>query len=85
MTYDRDLVKQAELEMWEKYHLKIEKHGYSLGKNSMMHTPKGISLVATISPNYLEKVGKVFRKIIPMEFEYCGEKIPVILSPSFNL
>ena len=84
MTQNRDLVKQAGLELWEKYHSKIEKLGYSLGKDSMMLSSKGISLVATIGPNYPEKMGKIFRKIIPLEFEYRGEKIPVIISPSFN-
>ena len=84
MTLDRELVEKACLELWNEYHLKIEKLGYNLGKHSMMHAHDGISIVATIRPSYTSKMGKVFRKIIPKEYEYNGEKIPVIISPSID-
>jgi len=83
MTLDRELVEKASLELWDEYHSKIEKLGYDLGKGLML-SPDGISIVATIRPSYSSKMGKVFRKIIPKEYEYNGEKIPVIISFSID-
>ena len=84
MTLDRNLVEKACLEFWNDYHSKIEDLGYILGKNSMMHSFEGISIIATIQPAYSAKMSKVFRKILPREYEYTGEKIPVIISPSIT-
>ena len=82
MTLDRKLVETACLELWREYHTQIEELGYTLGKRSMMHAPDRISIISTIRPAYSPKMSKVFRKIIPMEYEYKGERIPVIISPS---
>lgn len=84
MTLDRELVEKACLELWNEYHSKIEKLGYYLGKHSMMHSPDGISIIATIRPAYSSKMSKVFRKVIPKEYDYNDEKIPVIIFPSID-
>lgn len=74
-------MEKACLRLWTEYHSKIEELGYKLGKQSMMHSSEGISIVATIRPSYSSKMTKVFRKIIPKKYEYGGEKIPVIIFP----
>jgi hypothetical protein len=84
MTLDRELVKKACIELWNQYHSKIEEMGYSLDKCSMMSEFKGISLIATIKPNYSKDIERKLMEIIPKEFEYAGEKIPVIILPSLN-
>ena len=85
MTLDRRLVKEACLELWNECHQQIESLGYTLGKDSMMHGPQEISIIATIQPNYAPEMIDVFREIIPLEYVYQGEKIPVIISPPLYL
>lgn len=82
MTLDRELVKEACQELWNQCHEEIEELGYTLGKDSMMQAPDGISVVATIQPAYSSEMIKVFKKIIPEELMYKGKNIPVILFPS---
>ena len=50
-----------------------------------MHGPKEISIIAAIQPEYSPEMVDVFREIIPLEYVYQGEKIPVIISPSLYL
>jgi len=50
-----------------------------------MHGPKEISIIATIQPEYSSEMIAVFREIIPLEYVYHGEKIPVIISPALYL
>ena len=84
MTLDRKLVEEACQELWNEHHEKIEELGYTLGKDSMMVASEGISIVATIRPAYSSEMTKVFREIIPREYMYKGENIPVILFPSID-
>ena len=65
MTLDRRLVKEACQELWNECHERIETLGYTLGKDSMMHGPKEISIIATIQPEYSSEMIAVFREIIP--------------------
>lgn len=81
MTLDVKLAEEAEKFFWKEYHGKIEAHDHTLEKSSFMHSAWGISIIATISPAYSEEMGEKFRKILPMEYLYKKEKIPVILSP----
>jgi hypothetical protein len=85
MTLDRRLVEEACQELWDECHERIEALGYTLGKDSMMHAPKEISIIAAIQPNYAPEMVDVFREIIPLEYVYQGEKIPVIISPPLYL
>ena len=85
MTLDRRLVKEACQELRNECHERIETLGYTLGKDSMMHGPKEISIIATIQPEYSSEMIAVFREIIPLEYVYQGEKIPVIISPPLYL
>ncbi len=83
MTLDIELIKEAEKEFWNKYHEKIESLGYVLAKGShFLRDSKKISLVAVIIPPYPEDIEKKIRTIIPFEYTYKNEKIPVIISPS---
>ena len=82
MTLDRELVKEGCLKLWGMYQKEIENLGYTLSKDSMKISPEEISIVATIKPYYPDEMFKKFRKIIPMEFLYEGENIPVYISPS---
>lgn len=84
MTLDRELVKEACAEFWRDYHEAIESRGYALGKESLLLSSEGISLVATIDPPYSRKMWKEFREILPKEYVYKNERIPVIIFPSFN-
>ena len=84
MTLDRELVKEACKEFWDEYHQKIEDLGYFLDKESMMHGPEGISIVASIRPAYSSLMIDVFKKVIPSEKMYKGERIPVIFFPSVD-
>jgi hypothetical protein len=84
MTLDRELVKEACIELWDECHERIEELGYTLSKDSMLQGPEGISIIATIRPGYSPDMVDAFRKIIPMEKNYRGEDIPVIISPSVS-
>lgn len=88
MSLDRKLVKEACMELWNKYHTKIEEKGYSLGKDSFIQAPDGFTIVASIGKNCPEEMLKYFRQIIPKEFTYHrGDHIqtyPVAVSPSLN-
>lgn len=71
MALDRKLVKEACQELWNECHEKIEELGYDLGKKySTIQDPEGISIVATIGPDYPPEMVEAFRKVIPMEFVY---------------
>lgn len=85
MTLDSRLVTEACQELWDECHERIEALGYTLGKDSMMHGPKEISIIAAIQPEYSPEMVDVFREIIPLEYVYQGEKIPVIISPPLYL
>lgn len=82
MTLDRKLALEACHQLWQDYHAKIEEYGHRLGKDSLMLSPEGISLVATIRPPYSQEMLEVFRNIIPREYEYNGEFFPVMFFPS---
>jgi hypothetical protein len=83
MALNEILVKEACLELWNQYHEEVEKLGYFLGKDSFMRGgPEEFSIIAMIRPKYDAKMSEIFRKLIPQEFTYKGEKIKVIVSPS---
>lgn len=84
MTLDYKIVKEACLDLWEKYHTKIEDLGFELGKDSLMHSPEEISIIASIKPAYDAKTAKAIREIIPRVYEYKGHKIKVIVFPSVD-
>lgn len=79
MSLDRKLAKEACLELWNRYHSKIEELGYEMSQGNMMHSTEEISIVATITPKYDREMYRVFREIIPTEFEYKGETFPVLV------
>ena len=62
MTLDSRLVTEACQELWDECHERIEALGYTLGKDSMMHGPKEISIIAAIQPEYSPEMVDVFRR-----------------------
>ncbi len=88
MSLDRKLVKEACIELWNKYHNKIEEKGYSLSKDSFIQATDGFTIVASIGKNCPEEMLKYFRQIIPQEFTYQRDDqiqiYPVAVSPSLS-
>jgi hypothetical protein len=88
MSLDRELVKEACIELWNKYHDKIEEKGYSLDKDSFIQSHEGFTIVASIGQKCPEEMLRYFKQIIPREFTYHREDqiqtYPVVVSPSLN-
>lgn len=89
MTLDKKLVEEACLEFWNKYHEKIEKTSYILGKQHITYSSGEIAIMAKIIPTYSSKKLKEFKKIIPEIFNYKGKEIPIVfyppIDPIFNI